>query len=488
MPFEVAHREASVSRSIAASSLERYAIRWLGLLVVSFFGWRAYHVYRKPVWFDELVTYYVTRTYSWPEMVRAVQSAVDAQPPTYHFLQMPALLLLGDDPRALRWVTLLASSAALGAVFVWLRRTTSGAAALAGVAMLTGSKLSHYALEARPYALLFSAAAAALACRRLAWRIVWLAVAVSLHYYGVFLPLAFAFAENTWRRRAAYALAFAPLALTIPAMHSFSLLAASSLFAPTVTGLLTTLPVLAGRSRYYVAVLVAGGIVWWLRGSPRAWPIGDRISWALIALTPVIWFASHEFTGIYLVRYSIVSLLGMAGLIAWLVHRLPYRSLVSAVFSLACLGASLSTANFSDAWDARPTARLVDQTIAGSRLPVVMGDHRYLEVHYYLRPEHRSSFQRVAPRRASNASWDALAASSTGRYAGYTSVTVQQWLARRTPFFVAADNEEDWLLVACRQQGAVASPAGQSDTHRLYQVYWPGPGTGSDTGSGTGAP
>lgn len=455
------------------SLLDRHDGRLLTLAIALFVAFRGLFVYQKPVWFDELVTYYVTRTFSWREMFQAVRLAVDAQPPTYHLLQTPALLLLGDDPRELRWLTLLASAAALAATFVWLRRSTGPAAALAATAMLMGSKLSFYALEARPYALLVASASLALACRGLGWRIVWLAVGVSLHYYGAFIPLAFVFAEENWRRRAALLLALSPLLVTIPAMHSFSLLAGGSLFTPVAISLLTTVPVLAGRSRYVLAVLFVLGMAWWLGCRKRPWPIGDRISWALIALAPLSWLACYWFTGIFVARYAIVSLLGLAGLVAWLVHRLPHRGLVSAAVSLGCMGASFSTVNFTDTWDARPTAHLVHQSINAFHLPVVMGKYTSLDVHYHLSPGNRRDFHWLSFQPPGRISWSMTAAPVISQYAGMSLYSWEDWVAKHSAFVVVADAEANWILAACRKRGATISVVSRNATHQLYLVRLP---------------
>lgn len=148
-----------------------YGALLIAALSLGFFVFHARFIYPRHVWYDEITTFSVARTFSWAGMCEALRLAADAQPPTYHALQTPVLFLLGDDPRHLRWLTLLAGSAAIGAAFVWLRRSYGAVAALAGAVTVAGSKLSFYSIEARPYALMLSTAALALACQALAWRI-----------------------------------------------------------------------------------------------------------------------------------------------------------------------------------------------------------------------------------------------------------------------------------------------------------------------------
>ena len=418
---------------------------------------------------------------SWSSICEALRLTADAQPPTYHFLQIP-VLLLGDDPRNLRWLTLLASCVSMVATFVWLRRTTSAAAAIAGVAMLAGSELGYYATEARPYALLIAAVSLALACRGLAWRVVWLAVAVSVHYYAFFLPLALAFTESSWRRRAYYALALSPLAITLPAMQPTHVLALGGLFSATLGSLLGTVPTLAGGSLYAVeaVLLVAAACLaprQWRDWFPRDWTL-----WALIAMVPVCWLMGRFVTGIYFSRYAIVSLLGVAGLVAWLMDRLPHRALVSVAFSFLVLGGRL-TFKPNARWDGRPTAGLVDHALArAGDQPVVMGQFVYLDVFYHLSSAHRQQFHRLTVNRPSFTTEYAYQRGQTdaysemiGKYAGFTPQGADDWLKHHSSFTVVALDQADWILALCRQRGGTITQISHGQMPDLYAVQMPAP-------------
>src|SRR5690349_20349312 len=85
------------SVSIPGSSLEtkldgamaKYATWILGAIVLYFFAYHVLFIYPRHVWYDELTTYYVARTFSWSSVTEAIRLTADAQPPTYHLLQMP---------------------------------------------------------------------------------------------------------------------------------------------------------------------------------------------------------------------------------------------------------------------------------------------------------------------------------------------------------------------------------------------------------------
>ena len=457
---------------------------WLvALIVLAFVAFRVPAVYGRHVWYDELATYYLVRTFSWSSICEALRLTVDAQPPTYHFLQIPVLLLLGDDPRNLRWLTLLASCVSMVATFVWLRRTTSAVAAMAGVAMLAGSELGYYATEARPYALLIAAVSLALACRGLAWRVVWLAMAVSLHYYAFFLPLALAFTERGWRRRAAYALALSPLMITIPAMQPTYTLALGGLVPASLSSLFQTIPTLAGRSLYAAEAILLVAFACLVPRKWREWFPRDLALWALIAMVPICWLMGRLVTGIFVSRYAIVSLLGVAGLIAWLIDRLPHRALISVAVCILVVGGSLTPEPIKS-WNGRSTASLVDQALSTAHQPVVMGQFVYLDVFYYLSPAHRQQFHRLTVNRPSFTTSYAYQPGEVdaysemiGKYAGFTPVGADDWLKSHSSFTVVALNQADWILALCRQRGGTITQISRGESPGLYSVQMPPPST-----------
>jgi len=483
---EVHARQKSRSEGIANLSLrlemwaEKYAEWLIGLTLLVFFAFRSLSIYVRHIWYDELATYYVARTFSWAGVSEALRLTADAQPPLYHLLQMPVLYLLGDSPHSLRWLTLFAGCVTLAATFVWLRRTTSAVAAIAGVVMLATSKLSYYSLEARPYALLLATTAMALASRGLAWRVTWLAVAVSLHYYALFVPLILALAERGWRRRLAYSLALSPLLITMRDMHPPQLASAGDAFAPNLYNLVSAIPIMAGASRWAWLALGLIAAIAWLRGT-WIYRRGDlRTCWLLLTMVPICWLIGEFVTGIFFYRYGLLALLGLAGLAAGAIDRVPYRAIVAAGTSLICLVALLLTARVYDTWDPRPTARAVDREIAKSQLPVVMGSYLFLDVHHYLSAKGRSHFYRLTAQRPTFSTeyayqpgvydrWSEM----IGKYAGFTPVGVTDWLEKHSTFLVLASDPQDWILKTCRQRGAQIAPIGNIESYRLYAVRVP---------------
>lgn len=132
----------------------------------------------------------------------------------------------------------------------------------------------------------------------------------------------------------------------------------------------------------------------------------------------------------------------------------------------------------------RALAQQVDETIAFSERPVVMGDLHYLELHHYVQDTSRGQFVRLTPRHPSFTTeyahrqdpgeywrWSEM----IGRYAGFTPVGLDEWVGRHATFTVLAANERDWILEACRKRGAVIEAARNGDPEfRFFEVRMAG--------------
>ena len=204
--------------------LEHFLTAWriplFVALIAIFLAVRVVQLYTRPLWFDELSTFHVSRSFAFRELPFILTHSRDSQPPLYHLLNMPFLWLLGDRPESIRWVSLIAAVIGLVALFRWLCRTVSAAAALGAAAFLSASSLGFYSTEARPYALWFCFLSLAIATEKLPLRILFLTLSGCVHFFGAIAALPLAFAEKTWPRRLAY------VAILPPAI--FSLLIAPS--------------------------------------------------------------------------------------------------------------------------------------------------------------------------------------------------------------------------------------------------------------------
>ena len=108
----------------------------------------------RPLWFDELFTFFVSRLPDLDHMFRAMPA--DGNPPLYHLLARVSLRLLGETSFAVRLPSILAFTAAALAVYCFVRRRRGPVLALFAMLALACSGMAKYGSEARPYALLLA--------------------------------------------------------------------------------------------------------------------------------------------------------------------------------------------------------------------------------------------------------------------------------------------------------------------------------------------
>jgi hypothetical protein len=206
-------------------------------IVVVFFSGRRY------VWFDELFTFDIARASTLARMWEMIRN-FDANPPASYFLSRWSMSIFGQNPWGLRMPSIIEFYLGSIAVLFFVRRKAGLAFALLAVLIIWASGAFFYAVEARPYALLFMSAAFLLLGwdtathaqdRKLA---VWVVALASLgmfsaHAFAPFslLPFLAAEAMRFWRRRkpdyalwAALLLPAVAMILYIPLFETYKLI------------------------------------------------------------------------------------------------------------------------------------------------------------------------------------------------------------------------------------------------------------------------
>lgn len=147
----------------------------------------------KPMWLDELATYYPANLPSWAQLWDFFASGREVHTPVSAILMRLSLALLGDTHWAIRVPYMLGYFLLLcGAFLITARRTGPSWGFLAAALPLVASTV-EYAVEARPYALTMGLCAIAAwawqslepSARPLGWRLLLTAsfgLAVSLHF------------------------------------------------------------------------------------------------------------------------------------------------------------------------------------------------------------------------------------------------------------------------------------------------------------------
>ena len=120
---------------------------------------------RRYVWFDELFTFDFARSESLGQLWYRVQR-FDCNPPTVYLLSRISMSIFGPTPFGLRFPSMVEFYFGSVAILLYVRRKASLAFGVVAVLMLWAVAPSlYYAVEARPYALLFLS----FACLLLSW-------------------------------------------------------------------------------------------------------------------------------------------------------------------------------------------------------------------------------------------------------------------------------------------------------------------------------
>lgn len=162
---------------------------------------------RRYVWFDELYTFDIARSGSLHELWYRVQH-FDSNPPTVYVLSRISMSVLGQTPLGLRFPSMLEFYLGSVVILLYVKRKTGLAFATVAVLMLwAAGPTLYYAVEARPYALVFLA----FGCLLLSWdtairtqprRLALFGVATSTlalsvaHVFAPFVLFAFLVAEG----------------------------------------------------------------------------------------------------------------------------------------------------------------------------------------------------------------------------------------------------------------------------------------------------
>lgn len=214
LPQEIQRRPVGRFTAVA-STVSQWCDQHPALFFTLLSAWYVGLVWKlaaRPLWFDELTTFYIAQQSTVARMMEAVRN-VDLNPPLNYFLTRWAIALLGTAPWAARLPASIAFWGGSTAIFALLRRRASTLVAAIGVLLFWSSPYFSYAAEARPYGLLLGLSTVLL----WAWdppvdggrtkRLVWVAITGLLlllsHLFGVLSLGAVWFGEavRSYRRR-----------------------------------------------------------------------------------------------------------------------------------------------------------------------------------------------------------------------------------------------------------------------------------------------
>lgn len=299
----------------------------------------------KPLWFDEFFTFHYSRVGGPVELWKALISAGEALPPLGFLVTAAAHLAFGEGEVATRLPSILAFGAFGYGLYRLLLPRIGVAGALAAMVFSWITSGFDYAIEARPYALMICFGGLALVAWRAAadgkqtkWgpagMVVALVLALSVHYYSVFLFLPVAAGEIArWRKTrkldlavwGGLALAAATLLFYLPLIASARERYSEGFWSPVLpfadilgTYIVVLYPAVWALTAV-VCLLIGGAIYRAVKKQGGAeqkpeplLPAHERVALLTAAAIPVFAVGAASLTtGVYVYRYGLGALIGI---------------------------------------------------------------------------------------------------------------------------------------------------------------------------------
>jgi hypothetical protein len=347
----------------------------------------------RPLWHDELFTFYIAQSTTWAHMWAAMRT-VDLNPPLSYVLVRAVFHFFKPQPLTCRIPSMLAFLLGSAVLFVFLKRKTTAVYAAVGVLLLWNTQFFEYATEARPYALMFAFATIMLLGWQRAtaderqWRGLFMLALGGFglllsHVFGVCVLSAFWLGEavRCYLRRKFDGRVWACLSLPliscvtyIPLIHNQSTVLFPPQWQPSAerTALIYQNQVQATFPVLLIMLLLA--VLWRRKPSTAEFPLSIPESVLLMSLllVPVeISLLLARTHGALFERYGIVAVIPFAALPALSLAWGSRRNAVAGLLLAACLGLSLY---------------IPPRVIAVETLPLIMSPKHTVEVVQWVFP------------------------------------------------------------------------------------------------------
>ncbi len=335
----------------ALAALERGRYFYLILFSIFFVAMTALRALAKPMWYDELFTYYMSRLPNLASTWAALKDGADLCPPLLYIATRAVRHVFGDGLIATRLPAMLGFLTMLLCLyrFVAVRCGTAYGFATMLFAALSGAY--GYAYEARSYGMVLGFSGLALIAwqsaadgRARRWTLpalfLSLTAALMTHCYAVLILIPFGLGElvRSWDRKRVDWPVWLALGAASTAVFSYvPLLAASRLntldnvvFRPTLHVVAECYGLVAGPLAW---PLIAGLVIVTLahRETESTQPAGARSPGmqacevtlaAAFTLVPLYAYLIAKFVShVFMVRYGLASVIGFSLLLGWFAHR-----------------------------------------------------------------------------------------------------------------------------------------------------------------------
>jgi hypothetical protein len=494
-------------------SRDQVPVWWLGGISILYFVCAGLRAAYRPLWYDELVTWHVSRLPSIGAMWAAIVSGVDQEMPLMHLSVRISHALFGDGHLATRLPMLIGFWMMLMAIYWFLRKRLPWQYALIGMIFPMLTYAWPYAFEARAYGLALGGTAIALLSwqnaaeeRMRPWSLVGitlgLAIVLAVQATLAVVAIPFALGEamrSVDKRRIDLPvwLAFAgatPVVIMYPMVRS---MVKHFTFAGLQPGLFEV-------TRFYddalkmaiFPLLVACLFACYIgRNEPREetgrlLPRHEAAALLGFLLTPLPFFIAGRLTNqlVFFPRYGILAMVGIACWLAVLLCRIAgaSRRIATAmlVVLLLWLVAARGKEAFALARDPVNTWRedwpVLEQALAKGTPVVVASTLQFLEADHYLSADLTSQLYWVTadPDVAQRYAWqpfaDHVTIQDAKQFPLHAHVTSwKEFAARNAPFYLYTDAQTQWWYEVLPRDGWQLTTQSAKSGLLLYYVDRP---------------
>jgi hypothetical protein len=312
----------------------------------------------KLVWTDEFFTVYLARARSFSDLLRALSTGGEPNPPAFFWIVHGSVAIFGENGIGLRFPSVVAFWVMQLCLYAFVSRRTSRLYALIAYLFPLITTAYEYAYDGRAYALVLGFTGIALVCwdstRSMAHRkLATVGLALSLvlatanHYYAILLALPFGLAQlaRSWRmRRAEVGVWLAIACIAIPPLLAAPMVRASFGMAshfwapPHWLQAVTFFADLAAPAMIFVPLFALAAGAWVLIAACPKLPLDGRLNepsrpapnWhvedvvltlAFVSLPAVTMLLAKLVTQAYTFRYALPTVIGVTLLLAFALFR-----------------------------------------------------------------------------------------------------------------------------------------------------------------------
>jgi hypothetical protein len=368
----------------------------------------------RPLWLDEISTYYMSAVWPPGAIMRALEENADGQPLLFHLLTRE--FHYGRNQMLLRMPEVVGVLIMSLCLYVFVSKIASRIHGLLAMTLPMITSARSYSYEARPYALILAFGGCMMVCwqaanrnRRPPWAIaglwVFSCLSVAIHYFGLLSLLPFVAAEVVkWRARkkidwpilAALSSSLLAILPSLPVIDAVKAMRINPLYHITFPGSLIEVydfllgPALLPSIEALIAALTF--LAWRGKSADRFQPTDREQPWVDAADTALVCgFLALPFAGLmlgkvvntFMLRYILAAALGFCVAVPLALRR--SRELALVCLLVIGLNASLFLAfrivKTPNGPKQTPRAALEPATRG---LPIVFaGAHEYVETHFY---------------------------------------------------------------------------------------------------------